>query len=441
MTRPGRPDVDIVSQLGVESVHGTAVPASRFLPTISLMPKLKRETKQFRAQGRKYTTSSVRHKQHAEGTYDGVLDYNSILYVLSGLTVPASPAAVAGSTSARLWSYRPLTRHQDDPLTYTIEVGDETAVDRFDYCQFSSMNVALGQDDAKISGNLIARTMTPNLTQTDLLNEIQTLHITATGGTFTITNFGGPSPAIPFDVTLDDFRGYLLALSGFNLGDFNLSGGPGGTNDFVIEFIGQYAGVNAATITLGVGSLTGGTASITTTVAGGGTGVTEIAERPVERGQIDVFLDSTYGGIGGTQITDPFEESIQLGEKFKPKFIHNTTYQSFKDAIEVAPSFVFSFTQEHNSQSRTHLAAAIASDTIWYLRIRAQGLDLSTAQDDSVLEQVQFDCAGKFTEPEEIRDASGSGVYAYRYNFVGLGDSSGMGRPWQADIVNTITAL
>lgn len=333
----GRPNVDIVSQIGLETTSGTAVPATRFLPTISFMPKLKRETKQFKAQGSKYSTSSVVHKKSGEGTYEGVLDYNSLIYIMNGLVVPVTtPAAIVGSTTGKLWAFLPLSRALDNPKTYTIEKGDNVAVDTYAYGQLTSLNVSLTQDDAKVSGGLIARTMVPNGTQT----------------------------ATP----------------------------------------------------------------------------TEIAERPVERGQIDVFLDTSYAGIGTTQITDAFEEEIQLGEKFKPKFVHNSTYQSFKDTIEVAPSLVYSFIQEHNSQSRAQLAALISADAWAWLRVRCKGLDLSTAVDGSVTELVQFDLAGKFTEPEEIPDVANGGVYGYKYHFVALHDSA-MGRAWRVSVQNTLTGL
>jgi hypothetical protein len=334
----GRPWVDIVSQIGIEVTSGVPVAANRFLPTFSFNPKLKRETKQFRAQGNKYTTSSVRHRQFSDGSFDGVLDYNSFIYVLNGLLPPVTtPAAITGSTTAKKWAFRPIARGLDNPKTFTIEKGDSTAAEQYAYCQLTSMTAALGQDDMKITGNLFARTLVPGISLT-------------------------PTP-------------------------------------------------------------------------------TAIPERPVERGQVNVYVDNAYANIGTTQITDPFEEEIALGEKFKPKFVHNRTYQSFKDGVEVAPSLVFSFMQEHNSQSRAMLADAIANDTIHYMRWEAKGIDLSTLQDGSVTELVQFDLAGKFTECEEIPDALGGGVYAYRYHFVALDDPNGMGRPWQADIVNTITTL
>lgn len=333
----GRGSVSIVSQIGTETTSGTAVPANRFLPTISFNPKLRRETKQFTGQGSKYPTSSVKHKQYADGSYDGVLDYNSFIYLLNGLTVPVTtPAAVVGSTTGKLWRYLPNSRAIDTPKTYTIESGDDVAADQYAYCQLTSLNASLGQDDNKVSGNLFARTMVPN----------------------------GSLTATP----------------------------------------------------------------------------TQIAERPVERGQIDVYLNSVFGSIGTTQITDSFEEELQLGEKFKPKFVHNSSYASFKDGTEVAPSLVYSFMSEHNSQSRSMLASVIATDAIQYLRIKCKGLDLSTAVDGSVTELIQFDLAGKFTAPEPIMDAVNQGVYAYKYHFVALADPT-MGRPWSVDVVNTLTGL
>jgi hypothetical protein len=336
----GRPDVIIVSQIGQETTPGTPVAANRFLPTVHFFPKLKRDTKQFRAGGDKYDTSSVRSKQYAEGTFDGFLDYNSFIYILNGLTVPVtSPTTPAGSTTARKWSYLPLSRQLDSPKTYTIEVGDASAVDQYAYGQLTSLTVQLGQDELKYNGNLIAQTMNPNQTQT-------------------------ASP-------------------------------------------------------------------------------TQIAERPCERGQVAVYLDtnySTFNGATPTKLLNCFEEEIQLGVKFKPKFVHDPLIKSFQEAIEVAPSLVFSFTHEHNSAGRAILADAIANDVIHYLSIRVAGNDLSTAVDGSVTELIQFDLAGKFGEPEEIKDILTMGVYGYKYHFFALDDPT-MGRPWRATVVNQLTAL
>jgi hypothetical protein len=320
----GRADVIIVSQFGVETAPGVAVPANKIFPTVSLMPKLRRNTKQFRAQGDKYNTSSVKTTQYAEGTYDGVLDYNSLIYVLAGLFPVPTPTAIPLSTTGKKWDFLPLTRQLDNPKTYTIEVGDATSVDKYANCQFTSLTIQWGQEDMKINGDLLGQTMTQ----------------------------GTQTPAAVM-----------------------------------------------------------------------------LPERPVERGQINVYHDTIFANLGTTQVTDPFEEQLQLGVKFKPKFVHNSTYQSFKETIEVAPSLVFSYLQEYNSQARAMMSEMIASDQLQYIRVKAEGLDLSTLQDGSVKEMIQVDIAGKYTEPEEVRDALNGGVYAYRYHFVAL-DNPLMGRPF-----------
>lgn len=448
---PGRPSVDIVSLFGREITPGTAVPANRLLPTVSFNPKLKRETKQFRAQGKKYNTSSVRHKQHADGNFDGILDYNSFPYILNGLVSPiAVPSAISGSTTGKLWYYQPKSRYQDNPHTYTFEVGDETAVDRYAYGQLSSLTAALGQDDMKISGNLFARTMTPNLSPGGSANEIQTISVDATSGTYDLTitahSLTKTALLVPYNLSPDDLQGVIESLSNISQGDVIVSAGPivSGQNNYIVEFSGTLAGTNIAPMTASSTNLVGGThtATIATTQAGAAAAaVTEIPERPVERGQINVYFDDDFGDIGTTLVTDAFEENIQLGEKFKPKFVHNRNYTSFKEAIEVAPSLVFSFMCEHNAQGRAFLADAVANDTMKYMRVNAVGLDLSTAQDGSVTELVQFDMAGKFTEPEPVMDALNQGVYAYRYNFVALDDPAGLGRPWEISVQNERAAL
>ncbi len=446
----GRPSVTIVSRIGVETTKGTAAPANRFLPTISFNPKVKRETKQFRAQGNKYNTSSVKHKQSGDGTFDGVLDYNSIVYLLNGLVVPVSSPTgpVSGSTTAYQWDFIPSSRQLDNPKTFTIEKGDAIAADRYTYGQMSSLTVDWGQDDLKMQGNLIAQTCTPNVVQGSGSNEIETISIDATSGTYdlTVTAHSTSKTAllVPYNLSADDLQGVLESLSNIGVGDVHVTAGPvvAGQHNYIVEFIGTLANTNITPMTISSTNLAGGTHTGTVATTQGGastTVVTDIPERPVQRDQVDVFLDPTFAAIGDTQIVSPFEEQMQLGEKFKGKFAHNTSFPSWQEAIEIAPSLVFSFMSERDSQGRATFADVINSDEMQFLRILCTGLDLSTAQDGSVTELIQWDLAGKFTEPEEIMDAVGQGVYADRYHFVAL-DNDDM-PPWQVSVVNTLAAL
>jgi hypothetical protein len=445
-----RASVVIVSQIGFETTPGVGGSANRFLPTISFLPKLKRETKQFRAQGSKYNTSSVRHKQSSDGTFDGVLDYNSLPYLLQCLTVPVTTPSgpLSGTTTAYRYQYNPLSRQLDNPKTLVCEVGDASKVDLYRYTQPTSLTIAWGQDDLKISGNLIARTMVPNQTQTGTLNEITKLLKTGTvtGGHFHLTYSAQQTADIPYNATADDVQGYLEALNNIAIGDVQVYGGPLPSVAMYIEWTGTKAGTDITVTIDNTGITGGGSIELTTQQAGGGAGITEIPERPVERGQINVHYHTDYAALLAAVdaeqetylITDAFEEQMALGEKFKPKFVHNRNFASFKEAIEVAPSLTFSFMTEHNSQSQAILQSAIDADVMGYLCIDAVGVDLGSsptgARDES--ERITFYLGGKFTDPEEVKDAMNAGVYAYRYNFVAL-QNAAMGRPWLADIVNS----
>lgn len=97
-------------------------------------------------------------------------------------------------------------------------------------------------------------------------NEVQTLIIDATGGTFTMTFSGQTTAAIAYNAAASAIESALVALSNIAPGDVSVAGSNG---LFTITFAGTYANTNVAQITLGVGSLTGGSAAINTTHAGG----------------------------------------------------------------------------------------------------------------------------------------------------------------------------
>lgn len=105
-------------------------------------------------------------------------------------------------------------------------------------------------------------------------NEVQTITVDATGGTFTVTSTAGGSSettgAIPWNATAAQLLAALLALPGYVYGDLATGGGPGGTNPLTITHQGRYSGMNVPAVTTGVGSLTGGagTAAVATTTPG-----------------------------------------------------------------------------------------------------------------------------------------------------------------------------
>lgn len=98
-------------------------------------------------------------------------------------------------------------------------------------------------------------------------DEIQVLVVDATGGTFTLTYSGQTTSALAYNASAGTVQTALEALSNIAPGDVGVAGSAGGP--FTFSFGGTLAGTNVSQMTVGVGSLTGGSAAIYTSQAGG----------------------------------------------------------------------------------------------------------------------------------------------------------------------------
>lgn len=94
--------------------------------------------------------------------------------------------------------------------------------------------------------------------------EVNTLTITASGGTYTLTVGGQTTSALAFNANAATIQAALVALSTVGPGNVTVTGsGP-----FTYTFA---PGLGDVVITVGTGSLTGGTATLATTTSGDST--------------------------------------------------------------------------------------------------------------------------------------------------------------------------
>jgi len=165
---------------------------------------------------------------------------------------------------------------------------------------------------------------------------------------------------------------------------------------------------------------------------------TEVVARPIQRGQIDVFLDTVYGSIGTTKVTESARESIALGDKYKPFWAHNTSSPSFRDVVEVAPPCTFSFLTPYNSQARAYIASSMDADALHYMRIQAIGDQIASDAGTPVYESLKWDIAGKFVEPDETEEQD---AFSKEFHFEAVDDPTNLGSAFKVEIINLLTAL
>lgn len=100
------------------------------------------------------------------------------------------------------------------------------------------------------------------------VNETQTVGIDdgTTAGTFTLTFDGQTTdPAIAYNASAEDVEAALKLLSNIGDSDVSVSGGPGPTTDWVVEFTGALALTDVPAMTGDGSSLSGGSTDVTVT--------------------------------------------------------------------------------------------------------------------------------------------------------------------------------
>jgi hypothetical protein len=432
-----RAQVDQIVQVGVELTSGTRVAATRRLPgvTIDVRPSIVRQ--QFRAKGYNVNTADVIHRMSAEGTWEGPLDFNQIIYPLATLIGEANntPAQI-GATDGWTWEFTPLSTGSDPyPKTLSVETGDSEAVQLAKYVRMISASFDFGADALNMSGNLLGYFPEDSQTLTSLTDEHQliTKSGTVTAGTFTITYAGQTTSALAYNATAVTILAALEALSNLAPGDVVLYGGPISTTPLRIVFQGTLKGTNVAAVTVDSSSLTGGGTYVPTTDIAGGAAITSVAQRPVSRMQADVYVDDTFGAIGTTKVTSAYNAGFEVGAKWAAFFAMNTDYPSFQDLVHIGADVSGRFSTAHNAQSRA-LYNAIATNPTKFIRIEVIGANIGTNAD----EMIRIDFAAHFgaPEPQELDGA----VFGYNYNWGVIHDPD-FGGAWKATIVNRLTTL
>lgn len=140
-----------VVQIGIESVPGTPVAATKKLLACSLVPGVKTEMSVFRALGNKYPSFTTLNKEWSEASIEGHVTYNEILYLLSSLLSMPSPVQ-QGATAAYKWTFVSDTDGEDAGKTFTVEQGDANNAWEAPGMRVSGLELSFSRRECSLGG-------------------------------------------------------------------------------------------------------------------------------------------------------------------------------------------------------------------------------------------------------------------------------------------------
>lgn len=170
-----RSSVAQVTQIGLEAQAGTAVPATRRLGSLSVVPSISAEAEMFRPEGLKFPTVQVLNREWAEVDVEGTPTYEEVVIPLSGAIDTATVSEVldgATSTGAWEWVFEPASGEADAPKTFTLERGqDGVQAEQFTHLLFSGFGLEVSRTGVSLSGSGFAKRATSGF---DMTNGLET---------------------------------------------------------------------------------------------------------------------------------------------------------------------------------------------------------------------------------------------------------------------------
>lgn len=160
----------------------------------------------------------------------------------------------------------------------------------------------------------------------------------------------------------------------------------------------------------------------------------EIPLVPMLPKEIDVFLDTTAGGIGVTKLLRALAASWNIGDRFGALWPLNSALPSYAATFETEPSSEIGLTLEADTVGMG-LYAVLRAGATRFLRIQAQS---ATEIEVGFPYRFRFDGAVKVTDVPDFSDEDG--IYAVGWTF-GLFSGFAAGLAGEISLQTSLTAL
>jgi hypothetical protein len=430
--------VSKLTYLAREATPGTRQPPNRYLQGLNLRVVGNNTRGEVRGSGSTMRTARPSIQDWstftiAAGSY---LDYNSLIYPLSGLLGVPVITTPGGGTLSREHAFAYAADGSNTRPTFTFATGyrgglaEETIRN-----VFQSFNLGFSRTAAPtIGGGGYGRNL--DLSASLGVNESQTVTITGTpaGGTFTLTYAGQTTAGIAYNAIASAVQTALRALSTIGATGVTVTGGPGPGTPYVATFTGPLANADVALMTADASGLTGGTTPTVTVTETQKGGITTVPVKAVQAPEWDVFMDTTAGGIGVTKVK-PYSGAFTFNGLVNPDWVLDSSLPSYDDDVLQVPELSMNMVMRNDSTARA-LYTALKAGATYYARFKATGPLIET----SLNYLVQIDCAVQASENiGQFGDQGGSETMPFPLTIVS--DSTLASGGFSALIRNTQTAL
>lgn len=332
---PDRATINQKVQLGVESTPGTAVAANKLLQCFDWQFGIDADVMFYRATGRKYESVQEENTEWTSGTAGGPLDYNAIIYLLSGAMGSTSPVAHGSSSTAKDWIYTPPVTGNASPKTYTAQQGDSVRAHQVAYLLFNEFGYKGTRKDFTVSAKWMAQPLSDGITLT-------------------------ASP-------------------------------------------------------------------------------TAVALAPAPSKHFNIYLDTTSGALGTTQLTRVLSVDYSMSNIYGPLWVFNRANLGWGVHIDTPPKAIFKLKMEADSTGMAQLPNLQSGATV-YVRLNATGLQIASDGPGAVNNVFQHDMALKVGKPTAFADDQG--VFAIEWEMTVVEDSGwNSGQAQTLTVTNLITAL
>lgn len=316
--------------LGPETVYATPVAPNKRILSVEAPFHMEIETESFTPSGDTAPSLVVINDEYTTVDASGKPDFEAFPYFASSLW--GDPVSITNLTNAYEWLYRYNGRTPLAPQSYTALFGSINRAYQAAGLVWTKYNMTVNRGGIDFGAMAIAKKLEQGH-KAFPRNEVQTVSIggsvAPTGGTFTLTYSGQTTAGIAFNANAAAVQAALEALSNIGVGEAIVTGGPGPSTAWVVEFKLTLGNLDTGLMTGSAASLTGGTGNVITIVETrkGGT-VTDVDAKAVFPGHFDVYMDPSWATLGATKMLYCYDFELETAERLARTRPINSTQSS-----------------------------------------------------------------------------------------------------------------